>query len=486
MLSVSVMRIATSLCVRLPCRLLAPGAPESQVRARLRSAHAPATALRPWRRPRGPHRRCPPRRARARPMRPRAAASTVVATVASSRRSGGRGMPSGDASRAPRKRLREAPTRTGKPRSVMRSRPARRARSCSGCLAKPRPGSTTIRSAATPAARAASTRCAQLPPHVGDHVVVRGLGVHVAAVATAVHEHPGDAGIRDDAGHGGVGEAAADVVHHDGARRDGGRRHPRPGGVDADRDPAPGELGDHGQDPPELLLGIARGRRRVASTRHRRRRSRRRRPPCRSPCATAASMVSWRPPSEKESGVTLRIPMTTHRPGRASARAGPGHRRILCRTSASTSSARRARSSTTATAETRSARAASSSMPRQVGLHRQPGRRGGGAGGGGGRGDVADQVPVGDRQHACAPASPAPRPTRRTASGGRVASSEAVGETATPGLLLLRRCRGASSSPRRRPRTPSRRRRRPRGTRPAARPPPPRSRPRDPRAPRPW
>ena len=39
---------------------------------------------------------------------------------------------------------------------------------------------------------------AQLPPHVRHYVLVRRLGVHVAAVPSPVHEHPGNTCLCDD------------------------------------------------------------------------------------------------------------------------------------------------------------------------------------------------------------------------------------------------------------------------------------------------
>ena len=303
------MRIATSLCVRR--RLsgwLALGAPESQAPVRRPPSRRTARDAP------GPRPRCPPRRA---PHAPCARAcgehrrgeGGVVALA------GGRGRPSGRREQGAEEALAGGADQDGEAQLGDAVRPASRARSCSGCLAKPRPGSTTICSAATPAASAASTR-RRTPAAPRHDVVVPGLGVHVAAVAPPVHEHPRDAGVGDDRSHGGIGQSAADVVHHPGARREGGGGHGRPGGVDADRDPAPAELGDHGQDPAALLVGGhaagARPRRLApdvdvvrAGGRHV------------SPWATAASTVSWRPPSENESGVTLRMPMTTQRPGRA-------------------------------------------------------------------------------------------------------------------------------------------------------------------------
>ena len=92
---------------------------------------------------------------------PAAAASAVIATVAPSQSANGLGVPSGPASRLPRKRFLDAPTRTGKvpPASVPTSaRWVSSGQLCSGRLPNPRPGSTTMRPGSTPACTTASTR----------------------------------------------------------------------------------------------------------------------------------------------------------------------------------------------------------------------------------------------------------------------------------------------------------------------------------------
>lgn len=71
---------------------------------------------------------------------------------------GGGGPEPSPASTRPRNRLREAATSRGRPRARSSARWATSARSCSACLAKPRPGSRTIRSGAMPPATTASTR----------------------------------------------------------------------------------------------------------------------------------------------------------------------------------------------------------------------------------------------------------------------------------------------------------------------------------------
>ena len=129
--------------------------------------------------------------------------------------------------------------------------------------------------------------------------------------------------------------------------------------------------------------------------------------------------------------------MTTQRPGRATR----GHSCMAFRTSASTSSARRARSSTTATDDGQVGPGRLVGDAGQVRLDGQPGRGGGGAGGGGGRGDVADQVAVGDRQHSSGQLHQLGGGLEHGERGpGRVLLG--LGEPATPGVLLLRRVAG--------------------------------------------
>ena len=106
-----------------------------------------------------------------RPHTPRSASSGTRAACACSRSPGGRGVPSGPASRAPRKLLRLAPTSSGRPRAATASRWASSCQLCSPRLAKPRPGSSTTRSGSMPAAVAASqalasssTTAATTPP----------------------------------------------------------------------------------------------------------------------------------------------------------------------------------------------------------------------------------------------------------------------------------------------------------------------------------
>src|SRR5207302_883202 len=74
------------------------------------------------------------------------------------------------------------------------------------------------------------------------------------AVTAPVHDHVRDTGRGDEARHVGIGEPAADVVDQDRPRGHGGLRHPDPHGVDAHGDARPGQLGDHGENPAQLLV----------------------------------------------------------------------------------------------------------------------------------------------------------------------------------------------------------------------------------------
>src|ERR687892_760815 len=81
---------------------------------------------------------------------PRSYARTATATLAAT----GPVSASGSPRSRPRKRLREAPTSTGRPRATSSSRRARSSRLCSTVLPKPIPGSRQIRSSGIPAATA--------------------------------------------------------------------------------------------------------------------------------------------------------------------------------------------------------------------------------------------------------------------------------------------------------------------------------------------
>ena len=117
----------------------------------------------------------------------------------------------------------------------MRSRCRVSAQLCSAVLAKPSPGSTMIRSAATPAAQRLVDPARQLVAHVGDHVAVGGQRLHVGGVPAPVHEHVRAAGVGDHAAHVRVGQPAGDVVDDRGPGLERGRGDRGAGGVDTGR-----------------------------------------------------------------------------------------------------------------------------------------------------------------------------------------------------------------------------------------------------------
>ena len=97
----------------------------------------------------------------------------------------------------------------------------------------------TIRSGGHPGGDRVVDPPAQLVADLGDHVVVVGQVGHPAGVPAPVHQDPRAAGVGDDLGHVRVGEAAGDVVDHDGAGLQRGRGDAGPGGVDAHRHAVP-------------------------------------------------------------------------------------------------------------------------------------------------------------------------------------------------------------------------------------------------------
>ena len=96
---------------------------------------------------------------------------------------------------------------------------------------------------------------AQFLAHLGHHILVHGPGIHGVTVAAPVHHDIRHAGRRDEAGHLGVGQAAAHVVDQPGARFQGPLGHLGAHRVHADRDACRGQAADHGADPAQFLLG---------------------------------------------------------------------------------------------------------------------------------------------------------------------------------------------------------------------------------------
>ena len=118
------------------------------------------------------------------------------------------------------------------------------------------PGSSTTRSRSTPASASTSRRTCQLVEHLGDDVVVDRAAVHVVAVAAPVHDDVRRPGVGHDPRHARVGQAAAHVVDHVRAGRQGGGSHRGPHRVDADDHALGGQRPHDGQHPAQLLLGV--------------------------------------------------------------------------------------------------------------------------------------------------------------------------------------------------------------------------------------
>ncbi len=262
----------------------------------------------------------PGRRACAAPRRPAGRAGRAAPRLACSRSSTPRATPSEPASRLPRNDLREAPTSTGKPRRLIGPSPRSSAQLCSAVLAKPRPGSSTIRSRSMPAARIASTRSASssrtaatTPPGPSYDACCcmvslcarQCMATYAAPVAATVSSMRGSASppetsltmsapasraasatslriVSTDT----VAPSAASAVMTGTTRASSSSTSGRvaPGRVDS---------------PPTSRMSAPA----TSSSR---------------PCAIAASGVAQRPPSENESGVTLTTPISTGRSVRVS------------------------------------------------------------------------------------------------------------------------------------------------------------------------
>ena len=158
-------------------------------------------------------------------------------------------------------------------------------------FAKPRPGSITIASRATPRRARPLGRRLPLAQHVAHHVAVRVVGVvaeaaHLFLRAARVHQDERRARRGDDLGERVVAQARH-VVHRAGAGVEARRGDLRARRVDRDASAAIRRVTHDVEDARELLARRHRRRARAASTRRRRRRCRppRRgaRPPGRAP-----------------------------------------------------------------------------------------------------------------------------------------------------------------------------------------------------------
>ena len=232
----------------------------------------------------------------------------------------GRGGRLGDTGEAPDEGLARGADGDGKPERARRPpRWRSRRRLPSGLLPKPRPGSMAIASAATPASAARSRGVGEERGDVGradgrsarSSCIVRGsvpfmcMRIAPAPAAAIVAEHAGIEAPRRDV----VDEVRAGLERR---ARDGGLAR-------VDRERRVRLLArmrvDDRDDARDLLLGrerpglaVGRRPRRLAADVHDRRALLEHRERARD---GRAPRSKWRPPSEKESGVTLTTPMTT-------------------------------------------------------------------------------------------------------------------------------------------------------------------------------
>ena len=191
------------------------------------------------------------------------------------------------------------------------------------------PGSTRMRSFGDAGAGGERDALAQLVEHFVDDIVIGRLLVHVARPPARVHQDDRRAVPRDDCGQLRLVAQAADVVDDRRARRRAPRRRSppcrcRPRSARARARPAPRSPAARGAAPRPRSSGLrARPRRlaadveQVGALLHHPHAGLDRRAPGRAAA----------PPSEKESGVTLMMPMTSVRsPSASAAPAGQRHR----------------------------------------------------------------------------------------------------------------------------------------------------------------
>ena len=199
----------------------------------------------------------------------------------------------------------------GRPSTASSSRRASSSRLCSTVLPKPMPGSTMIRSRAMPARERGATRSRQERRDLGDDVVVARRALHRRGLTPHVHQAAAGAALGDERRQARGGAERRDVVDEARAGVQRGARDLELGGVDRDRGaarrprrgprspgrraraprPRDGSAPGRVDSPPTSMIAAPS----AVSAR---------------PCSTAAAASGWSPPSEKESGVTLRMPMS--------------------------------------------------------------------------------------------------------------------------------------------------------------------------------
>ena len=172
------------------------------------------------------------------------------------------------------------------------------------------PGSTQIESEPRPACAAGRHARGEEAVHFGHDVVVLRRLLHGRGLAVHVHDaHGRVAGRRRGQRPGQL--QGAHVIDHVGARLQRRGDHLRLAGVDREQRPASARPAPRSPARRDRFLPARRPRPRpAASTRRRRRRWPHPRLPCAGRPRSQLSRAKCRPPSEKESGVTLRMPMT--------------------------------------------------------------------------------------------------------------------------------------------------------------------------------
>src|SRR5438094_5537291 len=236
---------------------------------------------------------------------PRSHASAHATAVARSRSSTGRPVA------APRKRLRDGPTATGYPKPTTVASSSSSRKFCSAPFANPNPGSTTMRSCGTPASSAPAAAAASSAAtsaatcrYTASPSIVSG----VPRMCMTITPAPPSATTRASSGS----KARPDTSLITAAPAASAARATAALRVSTDTGPKPRRAscsitGATRAISSGAATGAAPGRvdsPPTSSSSHPSATSR-------SACATARSAVEKRPPSEKESGVTFTIPIST-------------------------------------------------------------------------------------------------------------------------------------------------------------------------------
>ena len=176
---------------------------------------------------------------------------------------------------------------------------------CSGVLPNPTPGSRRMRLNATPA------RAAMASERSKERSTSSRMSIDGSTDLAIVHDDDGRGRIRDGVRHSGIAPEPPDVVDDRGAEPGRLARHRRLAGVDRDRgvDLAPERLENRNNAPKLLFFGHRRmpGPGRFAANVHDRGALGDHGPGARD---RGGWTSKCRPPSENESGVTLRMPIS--------------------------------------------------------------------------------------------------------------------------------------------------------------------------------